>query len=114
MRKAASTIPQEGTPMQPRAFDAEAPTVSALAEPTLTTHVLFLGTIPRATTLTVPTTGIYDIVAWLAQGSQGIADRDAEIGGHFGVSAGEAPSIIIGANALMCGDAGIGGGVHVD
>jgi hypothetical protein len=79
--------------------------------------VLFLGTIPRATTLTVPATGIYDIVACLAQGSQGIADRDAEIGGHFGVSAGEAPPIVIGANgtaALMCGDAGVDGGLHVD
>jgi|HubBroStandDraft_1064217.scaffolds.fasta_scaffold235499_3 hypothetical protein len=108
--------------MHPHALGAESPTRSALADPTLTTSVLFLGTIPRATTLTVPATGIYDIVACLAQGSQGIADRDAEIGGHFGLSAGEAPSIVIGPEALMRGDAGVGasvgasvsGGVHVD
>jgi hypothetical protein len=96
MRKAASTIPQEGTPMHSRALGAEVPTLSALAGPTPTTPVLFVGTTSRG---------------------QGIAGRGAEIGGHFGVSAGEAPPIVIGANgtaALMCGDAGVDGGLHVD
>jgi hypothetical protein len=99
--------------MHPRAPGAEAPTLSALVEPTSTTPVPFVGTTPRATTLTVPTTGIYDIVACPAQGSQGIADRGAEIGGHFGLSAGEALSIVIGPEAFMCGDAAVDGGAHV-
>ena len=103
--------------MHPHALGAESPTRSALADPTLTTSVLFLGTIPRATTLTVPTTGIYDIVALRTQGSHGIANGRAEIGGHFSRSAGEAPPIVVGADgakALMCGDAGVNGGAHVD
>jgi hypothetical protein len=96
--------------MHPRAHGAEAPILAALAEPTSTTPV---GTTPRATTLTVPTTGIYDVVVRPAQGSHGIAARGAEIGGHFAVSAGEAPSIVIGPEAFMCGDAAVDGGAHV-
>ena len=96
--------------MHPRAPGAEAPTVSALAEATSITPVLFVGATPRATTVTVPTTGIYDIVA---RRGQGISDGGAEIGGHFGLSAGEAPSIVIGPEAFMCGDAAVDGGAHV-
>jgi hypothetical protein len=103
--------------MERRTLGAEAPTLSALAEPTSATPVLFVDTTPRATTLTVPTTGIYDIVALRTQGSHGIADGRAEIGGHFSLSAGEAPPIVVGADgakAMMCGDAGVDGGAHVD
>jgi hypothetical protein len=103
--------------MERRALGAEAPTLSTLAEPTSATPVLFMDTTPRATTLTVPTTGLHDIVALRVQGSHGIADGGAEIGGHFRLSAGEAPRIVVGADvakALMCGDAGVDGGVHVD
>jgi hypothetical protein len=65
--------------MERRAPAAEAPTVSALAEPTSATPVRFVDTTPRATTLAVPTTGIYGIVALRAQGSHGIADGGAHV-----------------------------------
>lgn len=103
--------------MERRALGAVAPTLSALAEPASATPVAFVDTTPRATTFTVPTTGIYDIVALRAQGSHGIADGGAEFGGHCSLSAGEAPPIVVGADgakALMCGDAGVDGGAHVD
>ncbi len=103
--------------MERRAPGAEAPTLSALAEPASATPVLFVDTTPRATTLTVPTSSIYDIVALRAQGSHGIAGRGAEIRGRFSLSAGEAPPIVVGADgaeAFMCGDAGVDGGAHVE
>ena len=51
----------------------------------------------RAPGAEAPTTGIYDIVALLAQGSHGIADGGAD-----------SPQ------ASTCGDAGVDGGAHVD
>ena len=103
--------------MERRALGAEAPIVSVLAEPTSATPVAFVKTTPCATTLTVPTAGICDIVALRAPGSHGIADEGAEIGGHCSLGAGESPAIVVGADgakALMCGDVGVDGGAHVD
>jgi hypothetical protein len=71
----------------------------------------------RALGAEAPTAGIYEIGALRAQGSHGIADGGAEIGGHSNPGAGEAPPIVVstnGAKALMCGDAGVDGGAHVD
>jgi hypothetical protein len=96
--KEASTIPTRGTSMEGRASGAEAPTVSALAEPTSATPELLVDTTQRATTLTLPATGIYDIVALRAQGSHGITRGAAEIRGQFSLSAGEAPPIVDGAD----------------
>jgi hypothetical protein len=83
--------------MERRALAAEAPTLSALTQPTSATPVLFVDMTPCSTTLTVPTTGIYDIVALRAQGSHGIADK-----------CGDGPKV------LMCRVPGIDGGAHVD
>jgi hypothetical protein len=69
---------------------AEVPTFSALAKPTSATPVLFAATTPRAPTLTPSTTG------------------------HFSLTASEAPPMVVGAKALMCGDAVVDGGTHVD
>jgi len=103
--------------MERHALDAEAPTLSPLGEPTSATPVLFADTAPCATTLTVPTAGIYGIVALRAQGSHGIAGGGVEIGGRFSLGAGESSAIAVGADgarALICGDAGVDGGAHVD
>ena len=103
--------------MERRALDAEAPTLTPLWEPTSAKPVPFADTAPCATTLTVPTAVIYDIVALRAQDSHGIADGGVEIGGHFSLGAGETPAIVVGADgakALMCEDAGVDGGAHVD
>ncbi len=103
--------------MNRRAPGAEAPTLSVLAEPTSATPVPFVDTTPRATTLTLPTASIYDIVALRPRASHGIADGGTEIGGHFSLGAGEADPILVGADdakALMCRDAGVDGGAHVD
>jgi hypothetical protein len=102
--------------MKRRTLDAEALTLLAIAEPTSATPVLFVETTSRAT-LTVPAAGIYDIAAIRAQGSCGIAEGGMEIVGNFSLSAGDPPPIVVGAdgaNALMCGDAGLDGGAHVD
>jgi hypothetical protein len=62
--------------MERRALGGEAPTLSALAEPTSATPVLFVDTAQRATTLTVPATDMYDIATLRAQRGHGIAGVD--------------------------------------
>ncbi len=102
--------------MERRAPGAAAPTLSALAEPAPATPMLRVDTTPRPTTHMMPATGRYDIAALRAQGSHGIAGRGAEIRRRFSLSAGEAPPIVVGADgaeAFMCGDAGLDGGAHV-
>ena len=103
--------------MERRALGAEARTLRALAEPASDRPLLFLDRTTRFTMPTEPTTSTYVVVAPRAQGRHGIADGDAEIGGHFSLCAGEAPPIVVGADgakALMCGNAGVDGGAHVE
>lgn len=94
--------------------------VSALALLTLTAPaaadtVPSTDTTPGSTTFTAPVTGVYDILAFGAQGGAGRDGRDfesgglgAEVGGDFNLTAGEVLSVVIG--GMGGGGAGLSAG----
>jgi hypothetical protein len=103
--------------------------VSALALLTLTAPaaadtVPSTDTTPGSTTFTAPVTGVYDILAFGAQGGAGRDGRDfesgglgAEVGGDFNLTAGEVLSVVIGGmgggGAGLSAGGGGGGGTFV-
>lgn len=80
---------------------ATASTLLALTAPAAATP--FLDTTPGDATFTASATGVYDILAFGAQGGDGVffqgsasGGLGAEIGGYFNLTAGETLSIVVG------------------
>jgi hypothetical protein len=84
--------------MRAIAYCASALALMALAAPAAADTVPFVDTTPGSTTFTAPEAGVYDILAFGAQGgnSGGDGGLGAEVGGDFKLTAGEVLSIVVG------------------
>jgi hypothetical protein len=84
--------------MRAIAYCASALALMALAAPAAADTVPFVDTTPGSTTFTAPEAGVYDILAFGAQGgnSGGDGGLGAEVGGDFRLTAGEVLSIVVG------------------
>src|SRR3984885_13485128 len=89
---------REETTMKAIAYGASALALMALAAPAAADTVPFVDTTPGSTTFAPPETGVYDILAFGAQGgnSGGNGGFGAEVGGDFRLTAGEVLSIVVG------------------
>jgi len=101
--------------MRAIAYCASALALMALAAPAAADTVPFVDTTPGSTTFTAPEAGVYDILAFGAQGgnSGGDGGLGAEVGGDFRLTAGEVLSIVVGVDGngpQVFGFTGDGGG----
>src|ERR1700733_4825364 len=106
---------REETAMRAIAYCASALALMALAAPAAADTVPFVDTTPGSTTFTAPEAGVYDILAFGAQGgnSGGDGGLGAEVGGDFRLTAGEVLSIVVGVDGngpQVFGFTGDGGG----
>jgi PEP-CTERM motif len=95
--------------MRAIAYGASTLALMALAAPAAADTVPFVDITPGPTTFTAPETGVYDILAFGAQGGtgdSGAGGLGAEVGGDFELTKGEVLSIVVGGQ----GGAGIAGG----
>src|SRR5271156_6403490 len=93
------------TTMRAIAYGASALALMALAAPAAANTVPFVDTTPGSGTFTAPVTGIYDILAFGAQGGHSgdsehmggaAGGGGAEVGGDFALTVGETLSIVVG------------------
>jgi hypothetical protein len=101
--------------MRASAYCASALALMALAAPAAADTVPFVDTTPGSTGFTAPEAGVYDILAFGAQGgdSGGDGGLGAEVGGDFRLTAGEVLSIVVGVDGngpQVFGSTGDGGG----
>jgi hypothetical protein len=97
------------------AYGASALALMALAAPAAADTVPFVDTTAGPGTFTAPVTGVYNILAFGAQGGEasapGIAGGfGAEVGGDFVLTAGETLSIVVGGMGAAAVDGAGGGG----
>src|ERR1700733_9926381 len=92
--------------MRAIAYSASTLALMGIAAPAAADTVPFVAT--SSGTFTAPVTGVYDILAFGAQGgvSAGNGGFGAEIGGDFVLTAGEALSIVVGFNGPAEGGGG--------
>jgi hypothetical protein len=101
-------------------YSASALALLMLAAPAAADTVPFVDTTPGPTTFTAPETGVYDILAFGAQGGAsfpvgGVGGLGAEVGGDFNLTSGEILSIVVGGAGISSeiGSGGGGGGTFV-
>ena len=105
--------------MRAIAYGASVLALMGLAAPAAADTVPFVDTTPGPGTFTAPETGVYDILAFGAQGGAGtfghVGGLGAEVGGDFALTAGETLSIVVGGmgGAAAGANAGGGGGTFV-